>query len=408
MSFSEEINLSTFTSDINIIPTPLMLLNFSLDGGFPETRWIETFGPEGVGKTSLNLQICSLYLELFPNSYMMFIDAERSLMHDRIKQLFYQDNVEINEDNGAIFIDGKERGIIVSPDTYEQVDLIFSKFSKYCINNNLKGIFIWDSLVALTSEAGLEKGKTKIGFKAASIQDLIERYNGIFKKANITQLVINQIRQKIADMFASNKDSGEMTEPDIHVPGGNAHKFFSMQSYFLIKSKKWGYPKSNPIVEGRIVRLLPTKNKIGLPKREVNLVMLFEIGFSDIITQLEFLNNEKQLKGKGLSRFKFPFMTNEDKSFKINTFCEELVKNEEFAKKYFDFVFTYMVQKFKSFNKISKFKQDLMYKAMILDAKKLVKYFSSIDDKLLEEREDLISSIFGNPEPINVGEVLDA
>jgi len=378
-SFAKSIKgLGMQPTDIVSTNTSYMLMDFALGGGISEGQWIEIFGAEGVGKTSNALCMSSYFLEIMDNMYLMYLDIEKATAYERITEVFFQDDVKIDEETGVIFINGKERGILSSPDTFEQIDAAFDAFAKYCKKNELHGIIVWDSLVTAVSEKVIKDGKEKLAYRATMIQDIIDKYGTVFSKIPITQLVINQTRQKIKiNMFESSKGDGEMAD-DVALPGGNAHKFKAFQTLFLARGKKWEFPTTTPFLEGRTIRFLPTKNKLGAPKREFKMVLIYEIGFSSLVSLLEYLRDKKLLKGQGLSSIKYGKMKT---GMKLDKFADKVSTDEKFAKEFFDYMFDILITDFKAYAKLHRFNKDDMLKALMWDAKKVVTVFNDLKGK---------------------------
>lgn len=395
-SFAKSVGIGT-PRDITSIHTPFMLLDFSLGGGIASGQWIEIFGPEGVGKTTLALKVGSFMIEADPNCYLLYIDTEKAMSFERIQDVFYQKNVEINDETGQITIDGIERGALLSPDTYEQIDVIFNQFCSYCMKNNMSGILVWDSLVTATSERLIKEGKERIGWKATAIQTLIEKYNAIFQKVPVTQLVINQVRAKIGEnMFSQDKGEGEMGDGDYSVPGGYAHKFASSQTVQLVKSTKWKFPQTTPLCEGRTVRMIPTKNKLGNPRREVKHVLVFEPGYSNVVSILEYFSANKMLEGKALSSIKITGFTALEKGVSLPKFCDMLVSDDAFLDAFFNFSFDFCVAQFKSYSKLHRFNKELMKKAIRMDADRMARYFESLKETAAIDIEAAINQDLAN------------
>jgi len=378
-SFSKEFKGTDITpSGITSINTSYMMMDFALGGGISEGQWLEIFGPEGAGKTTNALCMSSYYLAMYPNAYLMYLDIEKATSYERITNVFLQDDVVINEETGVIIINGKERGILLCPDTFEKITLSFDKFATLCIKHKLRGIIVWDSLVAAVSEKIIKEGSERIAYKATEIQNLIDKFSSLFQKIPITQLVINQTRQKMAmAMFDSKKGDGSMVH-DFTLPGGNAHKFKAFQTLQMSIGKKWGYPTTTPIIDGVVIKFTPTKNKLGAPKKEFNQILVFEIGFSSLISLLYFLNEKKLLEGKGLSSIKFG---GAKKGVSLEKFAISISTDVAFATEFFNFCFDVLTTEYKSYAKMHRFNKDIMLKALMLDATKLVKLFNSLKQK---------------------------
>jgi recombination protein RecA len=389
-SLAKELEVGT-PKNIKSLHTPLMLLDFSLGGGIGEGMWIEIFGPEAVGKTTMALNIASFLLETNPDMYLMYIDSEKSVIYERIAGTFFQDDVVIDDETGAILINGEERGVLTSPDTYEEIEVNFSKLIKHCTKNKYHGVLVWDSLVAATLESVIkgDKDTRQIGWRATRIQNLIEKYSSIFFNIPITQLVINQTRQSIViNQFGNDKKiEGEMADGIYTLPGGNAHKFKSFQTMMLIRSKEYKYPKTDSYLNGRIINIIPTKNKLGNPRRMVSIPLIFEIGYSNILSLLEFLKVNNIMVGRGFSSFKIAG-TEMDKNVNIKTFVTRIIEDEKLLEQFTNIAFDACVKEFSAYSKISRYCKDTMKKGIFLDARKLNRHLESLKEVNYDASEE--------------------
>ncbi len=374
MGFSNVVKIAK-PNQIRSLTTPFIHLDFSLGRGIAEGRWIESFSPEGIGKTTLNLQIAGFITLVEDDVELLYIDAEMSTTEDRIKNVMYGD-VGVDLDSGAITINGVDKGTIVRPSTYEEVDVLFNEFIKYCSQSKKKGIIVWDSLVALTSEKVLTKGNDRIAYRATAIQELIEKYMASFTKLGITILVINQIRDKVnMEMFASTKGDGAMVDSEYHVPGGRAHKFFAFQSLMLAKGQKWKdkSDEDQAIFKGRLNRIIPTKNKFGVDRQEVQIVYIPEIGYTSVLTILDDLKSTGYIGGKGYYQMKIEGI---DKSIRLDRYLEMLITEDDVLDSLYNAIFEKLVNDFKYYDKVDLFDKEKQKLAIRLDAIKLLNYYN--------------------------------
>ena len=375
--------------------TPFMQLDFSLGKGYGEGVWIEFFAPEGLGKTTLTLQSASLYLALNEDAYLLFLDVEKALDTETIQQFFYQENVEVDYEDGTLYVDGEDRGKILMPDTYEQIEELTEEFIKWCVSENRKGLIVWDSLVSAITEKIVKEGSEKIGFRAKAIQDYLERFLADFRRTPVTLLVINQIRDKINTQMVMGQDKslGGMIDDTYHVPGGRAHKFFAFQSIMFVSGKKWKYGSTNEKITGRITKIIPTKNKQAPDKRQVDLVKVDDYGFSNIVSLLEFLKSQKVMQGTmagmkfsgEMERF-FP------KKVKLEGFVDELINNPELLDTFHQVCFDCLTLYYKEQKRLHRYDKEVQKKIILLDAFKLKRFLEYVNSttpttELLEEGE---------------------
>jgi RecA/RadA recombinase len=374
--------------------TPFMQLDFSLGGGFGEGVWIETFAPEGLGKTTLYLQSASIYLAMNSDAYLLFLDVEKALDTSTIQNFFYQEDVEVEYETGTLYIDGEDRGKILMPDTYEQISEITEEFIKFCKTEKRKGLIIWDSLVSATSEKMLKEGKEKVAFKATAIQEYLEQYLAEFRKAEITLLVINQIRDKMNTGFVMGQDKGlgSMIDDTYHIPGGKYHKFMSFQALMLVSGKKWKYGSTSEKITGKIVKIIPTKNKQAPDRRQVDLIKVDDYGFSNIISLLEFLKSQGVMSGT-MAGMKFSGELSNifPKKVKLENFVETLIEEPDVLDLFYKVCFNQLMIFYKEQRRVDRYNSEVQKKIILLDAIKLKRYLDYINsmsvDSVLGESE---------------------
>lgn len=393
-SYKEYSNLKD-VKKIKPLPTFSIPLTILLSGGTAEGRWFEVVGAEGLGKTTLTTQLVGNNLLDDKDTYLMFIDAEISMVTDDGKNRFLdilpfrytKETHDIYLDDNLLYIDGKERGVILPIETYNELYDEINNFAKFLIDNKKKGIIIWDSLTQLTTEE-MQKGSKQLGVKAKYIQLIIDTYNSTFYKIPITLYVINQIRAKLViNPFAGkDKSEGDMSDIDFSITGGYAHRFIAFQSLVLVKGRKYKYPKSgdNTVIDGKIVEFHLKKNKFGRSDNILNMVFIPEIGFSDILTSLYHFEEDGLIKSANF--IKIEKITG-NKSYKLIPFVEELLSNNELMEKFIEFTYYYFADKLKSKDKVlTEDKMNYFKEKITIDCNKVLFYLSQRENVLeLEE-----------------------
>ena len=152
-------------------------------GGYPKGRVVEIYGPESSGKTTLTLHAIAECQKA--GGVAAFIDAEHAF--DR----FYAEKlgVDINE------------LIISQPDHGEQA----LEIADNLIRSGAVDAVVIDSVAALTpkSEIEGEMGDSKMGLQARLMSQALRKLTGSISKTNCTVFFINQLREKIGDMFGN-------------------------------------------------------------------------------------------------------------------------------------------------------------------------------------------------------------
>lgn len=217
-----------------------------LEGGLPESRVIEIFGPEGAGKTSIALAI-SANVEL-----SVFIDAEGTLDEKRAIELGVSE----------------KKMLIERPESGEEICDIIVEFAKANIP-----LIIIDSVPSIVPYDFLEKIE-KTAFEAMNIagtarllsQKLFPTLIPALKKSQSVIIFINQVREKIGMVFG---------DPQI-TPGGRALKHYTALR-IQIRRKGWFGKVGSRI--GQICAFRVIKSKVSCPYRECELCLHFKKGF---------------------------------------------------------------------------------------------------------------------------------
>lgn len=209
---------------------------------------------------------------------------------------------------------------IIDEDTLrsDTVEKLFINVSKFIdtIKQGEYGIYVVDSLDALTSKATLERGDERIKadekgkeFKEGSYMMDKQKYlSGEFfplisdklKNSNCTLIIISQVRDNIGVMF------GEK----FTVSGGKALQFYSHSRLMLNVVEK--LEVKNRIISIR-VKAKTKKSKTERPFRECYVNIVFDYGIDDVSANIEYLYNTLTDLGKDKGKTQIVF--DEDNTF---------------------------------------------------------------------------------------------
>lgn len=179
-------------------PSGCSALDDALGGGWPKGRFVELFGAESGGKTTLVLQAIAEHQKKYPDEDCAFIDSEFAFDETYAK---------------ALGVDMRYL-IVHQPDSGEQALNILSQL----VQNGIMFIAV-DSVAALTTKAELEGdiGDTHVGQQARLMSQALRRLVQETGSRGATIFWTNQMRDKIGVMY------GDKTT----TPAGHALKHYA-------------------------------------------------------------------------------------------------------------------------------------------------------------------------------------
>lgn len=228
-------------------------IDYVVDGGFPRGRLILIAGEPSAGKSSLTIQVAEEIGEK-----ILYADTEATLTTDYILSL------------GAT--PSKFDHFI--PETTEVMcDIIRQQIPNY-------DVIIVDSINNSASGEQLQKTAEEktMANRANVLSSQLPILIGLANQYNTTLIILSQVRD---NMNKTNKYS-----PDTVIPGGKSLHHNSSLTLELFKSSKKEKEDKNTlsnkdkIVEGNMVRIKCTKNKVGVVNREVSVEFTYGSGFT--------------------------------------------------------------------------------------------------------------------------------
>ena len=258
-------NLAHDTSPTHVkrwISTGSRLLDYIVsnrrNGGLPEGRIVEIFGPPSIGKSHIAIQIAKSTQDL--GGIVVYIDTENATSVENLELLG---------------VDIKKRFVYVDTHCTEEVLSIAEAtiMKAKAMAKDVPITIIWDSVAATSPKAELlgDYDKESIGLQARAISKGMRKITGVIANQNVLFICLNQIRTKVGVMF------GDPTT----TPGGKAIPFHSSVRIKLGAGQQIQDKDKNVI--GINVSAKTIKNKVSPPFRSVN----FEIHFGKGIKEHE-------------------------------------------------------------------------------------------------------------------------
>lgn len=188
-------NLAVDEAPTNVkrwISTGSRLLDYIIsnrrEGGVPEGRIIEIFGPPSTGKSHIALQICRTTQQL--GGIVVYIDTENATMLDKLCEMG---------------LDVQKRFVYIETSCTEEVfSVMESVIAKAKIaSKDIPITIVWDSVAATSPKQELlgDYDQNTIGLQARVISKAMRKITGVLGQNNVTLLCLNQTRQAIGIMF---------------------------------------------------------------------------------------------------------------------------------------------------------------------------------------------------------------
>ena len=227
------------------IPSDITVIDEVLNGGLPEGRIIEIYGPEASGKTTLTLHFIAAAQR---RGYVVyFIDAEQSL------DTTYAERIGVQLDK-LMFSqpDYGEQALDTARAICEATEAVREKHKEH----KVKSLIVIDSIPALVPKQAFDTyekdgfdSTIALGAAARMLSRLLPPLVNKAGKSGVTVVFINQERDKIGVTYG----------PTTTTPGGRAVKFFA--SLRLRVSRIGWYDRFGERA-GIRTQMLPIKSKM--------------------------------------------------------------------------------------------------------------------------------------------------
>ena len=225
------------------------------NGGLPEGRIVEIFGPPSIGKSHIATQIARSTQKM--GGIVVYIDTE---------------NATSVENLGLLGVDVSRRFVYVDTHCTEEVLSIAEAtiMKARALGKDVPVTIVWDSVAASSPKAELlgDYDKESIGLQARAISKGMRKITGVIANQNVLFVILNQIRTKIGVMY------GDPTT----TPGGKAIPFHASTR---IKLGAGQQIKDGEDVIGIHVSAKTIKNKVAAPFRKINFEIHFGVGIKE-------------------------------------------------------------------------------------------------------------------------------
>ena len=258
-------NLSTDDSPTHVkrwISTGSKQLDYIIsnqrEGGLPEGRIVEIFGPPSIGKSHIATQIAKSTQQM--GGIIVYIDTENATSVENLR---------------ALGVDITKRFVYVDTHCTEEVLSIAEStiIKAKAMDKDVPVTIIWDSVAATSPKAELtgDYEKESIGLQARAISKGMRKITGVIANEKVLMVCLNQIRTKVGVLY------GDPTT----TPGGMAIPFHSSVRIKLGAGSQILNKDKEPI--GINVSAKTIKNKVSAPFRSCQ----FEIHFGKGIKEHE-------------------------------------------------------------------------------------------------------------------------
>lgn len=234
------------------------------NGGLPEGRIIEIFGPPGIGKSHIAAQIARSTQQM--GGIVVYIDSENATSVENLQLL--------GIDIGSRFI---YADAVCTEKVFALAESVIMKTRS--LKKDVPVTIIWDSVAATSPQAEIlgDYDKDSIGLQARALSKGFRKITQVIGSNRVTFVCLNQTRTAIGQLYGDNQ-----------VPSGG--KALPFHASVRIKLGAGAHiENSNKDVIGIHVNAKTIKNKVSPPFRKCDFRIYFGVGIKEHEELFDFL-----------------------------------------------------------------------------------------------------------------------
>lgn len=278
-------------SNIDFISSGAAVVDCALGGGYAGGRVVNIVGDRSAGKTLLAMEAATNFifknLKKYPKvkvrydeSEAAFDEAYAAALGVPVAHIWFNERAAPTE-------------------TVEDMHANLEAYITWCEKEEMPGLYIIDSLDALSDEAEMARdiGDASYGgSKPKKIGEMFRRLVRRMEAANVTMIVVSQIRDKLNVTFGETKTRS----------GGKALDFYATHIIWIVEIGKLKRTvRGEERVIGIEVEMNVKKNKVGPAFRRARYNVMFGYGIDDMMASADWLcavSREKRLAELGMRK----------------------------------------------------------------------------------------------------------
>lgn len=260
-------------TNLEYVSSGCTVLDCVLGKGYPLGRIVNIVGDRSTAKTALATEAVINFLQKYPQGAARYAETEAAFDTNYAKSMGLPlDKVDFGN---------PEEPLITVEDFSRDLD----KFCQKQIKDDKPGIYVLDSLDALSDESELEKDISEGSYganKAKKLSQLFRMSTRKISDANVLLIIVSQVRDNIGVAF------GEKHKRS----GGRALDFYASIVLYLAHLKT--LKKTITKVErpyGVVIKSKTKKNKVAPAFRECEFQFIFSYGVDNEESCIKFLDS---------------------------------------------------------------------------------------------------------------------